>query len=564
MNFKLLLFTFFITFSFTHAQVKLGDDIFFISQNALLELDSKDKGLLFTRISQDERDMNFNQDTPAGMMIFNTDRQLIQYFRKLPFSETKVWVDVIEEDPQTLMASIHNSILSLSISNGNTEEVDLSPLISSIVNTDEQTLSASSLTNTGSITLSISQGNSVTLDLSELVNREISSSDSKTLTASLNGQILSFSISNGNTQEVDLSPLISSTVNTDEQTLSASSITNTGSIMLSISQGNSVTLDLSMLIDGEGVNSNNQTLTASLVMDTLTLSISEGNTQTIDFSKFSNTFIIDNNLVLSRTSTQPFDFLFGSNFLDNQVGSDDDARMFFKKDKGVFRAGYSSGSAWDENNLGDFSVALGYRTEAYGHRSVALGNSTEAQSYAETVLGSYNLVPESRPSKAVWNDHEPLLVVGNGPNSSNKSNAMVILKNGNVGIGDSSPLEGTLVVSGTIVATGNITASQSLTPDYVFEFYYLGESAQNPNYRFRSLKEMDQFLNKHHHLPNILSTDEVEAQGGIILNKTIEMQLEKIEELYLHLIELDKKIDQLEEHVEVLSNLIEKDKNNLF
>ena len=75
---------------------------------------------------------------------------------------------------------------------------------------------------------------------------------------------------------------------------------------------------------------------------------------------------------------------------------------------------------------------------------------------------------------------------------------------------------------------------------------------------------MDQFLKKHHHLPNILSADEVEAQGGIILNKTIEMQLEKIEELYLHLIELDKKIDQLEEHVEVLSNLIEKDKNNLF
>ncbi|MDA9885841.1 hypothetical protein N9D55_00215 [Flavobacteriaceae bacterium] len=38
----------------------------------------------------------------------------------------------------------------------------------------------------------------------------------------------------------------------------------------------------------------------------------------------------------------------------------------------------------------------------------------------------------------------------------------------------------------------------------------------------------------------------VKAQGGIILNRASELQLEKIEELYLFAIEQEKRIKQLE------------------
>ncbi len=71
-----------------------------------------------------------------------------------------------------------------------------------------------------------------------------------------------------------------------------------------------------------------------------------------------------------------------------------------------------------------------------------------------------------------------------------------MLKNGNVGIGDSTPTEGTLVVSGTIVASGSITANATLTPDYVFEQYFNGTSESNPEYNFPSLTEVEAFVKK--------------------------------------------------------------------
>ena len=89
-----------------------------------------------------------------------------------------------------------------------------------------------------------------------------------------------------------------------------------------------------------------------------------------------------------------------------------------------------------------------------------------------------------------------LLVVGKGITASTRSDALVILKNGNIGIGDSTPTEGTLVVSGTIVSSGSMTANATLTPDYVFEHYFNGKSEANPDYSFPSLTEIEAFVEK--------------------------------------------------------------------
>ena len=174
-----------------------------------------------------------------------------------------------------------------------------------------------------------------------------------------------------------------------------------------------------------------------------------------------------------------------------------------------------------------------------------MGNTTEAHSYAETALGSYN-THVSPNSKASWNNNDRLLVIGNGSSSSKKSDALVILKNGNMGLGDSTPTEATLVVSGSIVASGNITANAILTPDYVFEQYFLGKSTTKPQYQRLTLNEVAQFIQKHHHLPNLYSAKEIEKQGGLQLNLALEQQLEKIEEHFLYLLEQEKKIKTLE------------------
>ena len=60
-------------------QVKIGDNPETIHPNALLEMESTTKGLLIPRISNDQRDASFSiDDTPVGMLIFNTSVQRVQ------------------------------------------------------------------------------------------------------------------------------------------------------------------------------------------------------------------------------------------------------------------------------------------------------------------------------------------------------------------------------------------------------------------------------------------------------------------------------------------------------
>ncbi|MDB0007438.1 hypothetical protein N9E30_05755 [Flavobacteriales bacterium] len=46
-------------------------------------------------------------------------------------------------------------------------------------------------------------------------------------------------------------------------------------------------------------------------------------------------------------------------------------------------------------------------------------------------------------------------------------------------------------------------------------------------------------------MPGIPSAKKIEKQGGILINRAVEQNLEKIEELYLHLYELHQKKDSL-------------------
>ncbi|MBC7937718.1 MAG: tail fiber domain-containing protein [Rhizobacter sp.] len=107
-----------------------------------------------------------------------------------------------------------------------------------------------------------------------------------------------------------------------------------------------------------------------------------------------------------------------------------------------FAAGNGSESA------GNASFATGTSTLASGSSSTALGYSTKAHGYASTVVGMYNN-PISATQTAIT-PTTPLFMIGNGDAFNILTNAMVVLKNGNVGIGTSQlPVTNLQIAGGT-------------------------------------------------------------------------------------------------------------------
>ena len=82
--------------------------------------------------------------------------------------------------------------------------------------------------------------------------------------------------------------------------------------------------------------------------------------------------------------------------------------------------------------------------------------------------------------------------------------------------------------------------------DYVF----------NEDYDLLSLEEVESTIEEKGHLHNTKSAATFEAEGGIEISKVTINQQEKIEEIFLHLIEMNKKIETLEAENQALKTQI--------
>ncbi|MDR1180546.1 MAG: hypothetical protein LBL13_01005 [Bacteroidales bacterium] len=109
---------------------------------------------------------------------------------------------------------------------------------------------------------------------------------------------------------------------------------------------------------------------------------------------------------------------------------------------------------------------------------------------------------------------------------------LFLADNGNIGIGTNQPME-RLSINGKICAK-EVRVTLSGWPDFVFD----------KDYSLMSLQAIEQYIKTNQHLPDIPNATEVE-ENGIQLGEMNALLLKKIEELTLHLIDLQKQIDEL-------------------
>ena len=107
--------------------------------------------------------------------------------------------------------------------------------------------------------------------------------------------------------------------------------------------------------------------------------------------------------------------------------------------------------------------------------------------------------------------------------------------NGNVRIGNGSGDPCNALEVNGVVRSKEVLVEITGWSDFVFE----------KDYKLMPLIEVEQFVKQHGHLPNIPSANVVE-ENGIGLGEMNALLLQKIEEMTLHLIEMEKRIHELE------------------
>lgn len=150
-------------------------------------------------------------------------------------------------------------------------------------------------------------------------------------------------------------------------------------------------------------------------------------------------------------------------------------------------SGAASFTANEANNAsGNYSAALGLRDTASGGASMAFGVDNYARSFGELTAGVW--ATDYTPANANgFNASDRVFTVGNGTASGSRSNAMVILKSGNTGIGATTPSALFHTYKPTLGETGGWRMAQGGSTSVI---YHNG----NNDLVFRKLNQTDQLV----------------------------------------------------------------------
>jgi len=208
---------------------------------------------------------------------------------------------------------------------------------------------------------------------------------------------------------------------------------------------------------------------------------------------------------------------------------------------GQYSTAFGHGGAY-----GDYSLAGGDMSEAWGYASTALGSYVTTSGKNSMILGTGDVPNLSSLTNKI--DNSLMIGFGSvklpsvfvGPADPKNEKAQF----GFVGIGTTTP-KYELSVNGTIVAKSAVLVENLAGewPDYVFK----------KDYSLMPLGEVGKFIDLNHHLPGVPSQEEIKKEG-LNLGEMEMIMMQKIEELTLHMIQLEKKNELLKGEVRELKN----------
>jgi len=202
-------------------------------------------------------------------------------------------------------------------------------------------------------------------------------------------------------------------------------------------------------------------------------------------------------------SSLPFDLAFGVN----------DIEIMHLKSDGKIGIGTKS-----PNDLLDV-------TSTSGNNGIRINNGNASTDY--TALRFFQGGGEKG---VVFTNGENMFI-----NRLSTGNLILNASSGNVGIGTTDTKGYKLAVNGNAIFTRVVVKNYNNWPDYVFY----------NSYRLRPLSDLEQYINQYHHLPEVPSAEEVK-KNGLDVGESQATFLKKIEELTLYVIELNKRIQELE------------------
>ncbi|MEE4198404.1 MAG: tail fiber domain-containing protein, partial [Bacteroidales bacterium] len=124
-----------------------------------------------------------------------------------------------------------------------------------------------------------------------------------------------------------------------------------------------------------------------------------------------------------------------------------------------------------------FATAIGDHTEATADYATGIGQELIVNKRNEFVIGRYNSTVTAANNN--WTPTDPLFIIGNGESSLNRSNAMVVYKNGNTQISGNLDVYGTLETSGINTSTINVD-QEAVVSNYLLAIGGLHVGSTNP------------------------------------------------------------------------------------
>ena len=203
---------------------------------------------------------------------------------------------------------------------------------------------------------------------------------------------------------------------------------------------------------------------------------------------------------------------------------------------------------WENGNQGRFIVTAGGRvgigTTNPNHELVVQGNNPAMQIRDDTTDNSANAARLELLERAGgnfdggaffwWNGETNKLLIGTKVDGDNTNVLVVDRVTSSVGIGTQNPGNFRLAVNGSIRAKEIVVKTG--WSDFVFE----------PDYHLLSLEEVDAHIKEHGRLPDIPSAEQV-AEHGVKVGEMEAKLLQKVEELTLHVIDMNKRVQALEQ-----------------